>query len=127
MNRKSLTLIEALAVLCIILILIGVFAGYARITLRVAREVALRNELNNIRMSIQHYWVTNSKLPKDLFSLVNQDFTIRSRDGTILTKKYLQLFRIDEEENLLDPFLNMYYYSAKEGRVFSGTKGYEGW
>lgn len=65
-RRNSLTTIELLIVVVLIFVLIGVFAVYAGLTLKSARETALKSELMNLRMSIEHYRVINAKLPDDL-------------------------------------------------------------
>jgi len=126
-NKSSLTQIEFLTMLCIIFVLFGIFAIYANIGLRIVKETALRNELHNIRMSIEHYRVVSGRLPEGLFVLINQNFTLKSPDGTILRRKFLKDFRVDEEGYLLDLFMNRYSYQTKEGRVSSTTKGYESW
>ncbi|MBM3252429.1 MAG: hypothetical protein FJZ11_06625 [Candidatus Omnitrophica bacterium] len=126
-NRCSLSLIEFLIVLCVIFIFLGVFAIYANVNLRAARETALKNELNNIRMSVELYRVINGRLPEDLVNLVNQEFTLRAPDGTILKKQFLKPFRVDKEGYLLDPFMNRYVYISQDGKITSGTKRYESW
>lgn len=126
-NRRSLTLIEFLVVICIILVLFGTFGVYIKITLRIARETALMNELNNIRLSVEHYRIINGKLPEDLLALLNQDFTFKISNGIIVRSKFLKPFRVDKEKYLLDPFMNRYIYNHRMGRVSSQTKGYESW
>jgi hypothetical protein len=113
--------------LCVIFIFLGFFAIYARITLRISRETALRNELNNIRLSIELYRIVKGRLPEDLITLVNQDFTFKNSYGIITTKKFLEPFRVDEEGYLVDPFLNRYYFDNASGIVRSTTKNYESW
>ena len=126
-NIRSLTLIELLTAFCIIFFLLGVFAVYANINLKAARETALENELNNIRMSIELYQIIKGKLPEDLVSLTNQKFTIKTIDGIMVQKKFLKPFHIDKQGYLLDPFMNRYSYEPNEGKVSSQTKGYENW
>ena len=122
-----MTLIELLAVLCVIFILTGTFAVYAKITLKIARETALKNELNNIRLSIEHFRVINGRIPEDLASLMNQNFTFRTPNGTIIQERFLKAFRVDKQGYLLDPFLNKYDYDSAGGRVASNTQGYINW
>ena len=126
-DRRSLTLVELLIVLCVIFVLMGTFAVYANITLKVAREIALQMELNNIRMSIEHYHTINGKFPEDLVTLIKEEFTFRTSDGILLHSNFLKPFRVDKEGNLLDPFMNRYYYELEDGRVSSRTIGYENW
>lgn len=126
-NRCSLTLVELLTILCVIFVLMGVFAIFANINLRAVRETALRNELNNIRMSVELYRIIKNRLPKDLVSLIDQEFTLKTPKGIILKKEFLRSFRTDKEGCLLDPFMNRYKYEPQSGRVSSGTKAYEKW
>lgn len=127
LNKRSLTLIEFLIIFCMLLVLIGVFTAYFKLTLRVAKEVALRNELANIRMSIEHYRIINGALPKELADLMNKEVDFLDSRGIILRKKFLEPFRLDKEGNLLDPFMDRYNYKNQNGMVNSNTKGYEGW
>jgi hypothetical protein len=84
-------------------------------------------ELNNIRMSIEHYRIINAKLPEDLRALYSQKFTVSAAHGIFREDNYLKPFRLDKDNNLLDPFLNRYYYNSSNGIVKAQTKGYESW
>jgi competence protein ComGC len=126
-NKSSLTLVELLVVLCVIFVCMGTFAIFAKINLKAARETALRNELNNIRMSIELYKIIKNRLPEDLVSLINQEFTFKTSDGIIIKKQFLRSFRLDKNGNLLDPFMNRYNFDPASGKVFSTTKTYENW
>ena len=126
-KRRSLTWVEFLLVICIILILIGVFAVYINITLRIARENALTNELCNIRLAIELYRVMNGKFPPDLTTLIKKGFTIKDLMSIMGINKYFKAIRVDREGNPLDPFLHKYSYDSSKGQVSSGTKGYENW
>lgn len=124
---SSLTLIELLIALCLISVLAGAFIYFAGGTLRAGREEALRNELGNIRMSLELYRVINARFPEDLTELMNQNLTLENGRGIILQKEYLRPFRIDKEGRLLDPFMSRYSYNMKTGVVKSQTAGYQGW
>ncbi|MDD5356375.1 MAG: type II secretion system protein [Candidatus Omnitrophica bacterium] len=126
-NRRSLTLMELLIALCVVFILLGSFAIYANMTLRIARETALQMELNNIRMSIEHYCIINGKPPEDLNILLNQEFVLRTQEGVVMRDNFLKPFRVDKYKKLLDPFLNRYYYDNSSGAVKTLTKKYENW
>lgn len=115
-KKLSLTLVELLTVMCIILFITGLFAVYAKMALKTVRESALINELINLRMSIEHYRVVKGGLPDDLFTLVN--------DGH---NKFLKPFRVDKQGFMLDPFMHRYLYDKRDGRVRSQTKRYENW
>ncbi len=126
-NMRSLTLIELLLVLCVVFILFGSFAIYANTTLRIAKETALQMELNNIRMSIEHYRIINGKFPESFNTLFNQKFSFKTPDGVIMYDNFLKPFRLDKRKNSLDPFLNRYYYDNLNGTVKTQTKRYENW
>jgi len=122
-----LTLIEFMVAVGIIFIFLGVFATHAAIALRIGRETALRNELENIRMSIRYYRVVRGKLPESLIALMDQKISFEDFGGVLLGKGFLKPFRINQEGNLIDPFMNRYYYGKEKGVVYSLTKGYESW
>ncbi len=126
-KSSSLTLIEFLIALCLISVLAGAFIYFAGSTLRAGREEALKNELGNIRMSVELYRVINGRLPQDLTELMNQNLTLENDRGIILVKEYLRPFRIDKEGCLLDPFMSRYSYNMKTGVVKSETAEYQDW
>jgi len=125
-EKRSLTLVEFILTICVLFIFLGFFAAYINTTLKIARENALQMELSNIRMSIEHYRVLNGKLPQDINTLFNQQFDVVNSD-MVIRDNFLKPFRVDKEKNLLDPFLNKYYYNSSDGTVKTQTKGYESW
>ena len=124
---RSLTLFELLVSLCIIFFLMGAFATYANTSLIVARETALQNELINIRMAIEYFRFVTQRLPKELEELRNYKLTSESLKGIITPNKFIDHARVDKEGFLLDPFMNRYAYDSASGRVWSLSKGREGW
>jgi hypothetical protein len=126
-RMRALTFIEMLVALCIIFLCIGMFAVYAGMTLVAARDLALRNELANIRMSIEHYLIVNGHLPEYLADLTKEYLT--SAPGTDKISKYtfLKAFRTDKNGSLLDPYSVGYGYDAINGRVWSQANGRQGW
>ncbi|MFH1442233.1 MAG: hypothetical protein ABIH18_09395 [Candidatus Omnitrophota bacterium] len=68
-KKSALTIIELLSCACIIFTLIGMFSFYAEMVLKTAKEIALRNELQNIRMAINHYSIVKNRLPDSLEKL----------------------------------------------------------
>jgi len=108
-------------------VLTGAFIYFAGSALRAGREEALRNELGNIRMSLELYRVINGRLPEDLTELMNQNLTLENDRGIIVEKEYLRPFRIDKQGRLLDPFMGGYTYNMKTGVVKSETPEYQGW
>lgn len=126
-SKRSLTLYELLIALCSILILYSVFFSYMQNMVRVAKETALTNELSNIRMAIQSFRLVNNRLPEDLKTLTARQLAYAESDGSVSRKPFIAITRINKEGNLLDPFLNIYYYNSADGRVSSQTPGYENW
>ena len=124
---RALTLIELLIVTCVIFVFIGMFAVYAGVTLRITRDVALRNELMNIRMAIEHYRIVNGYLPKHLADLIKEYLTSVPRGDKIRKYSFLKFFRIDKDGNLSDPYLTGYAYDTVNGKVWSQTNGRQGW
>lgn len=126
-DRRGLTLVELFIVFCIIVILLGVFGFYFGIVLDTARETALRNELYNIRMAIEHYRIASGSYPESLSILTNKKFTISSKDGIIQSAPYLKPSQVDKNGQPLDPFAREYYYDSKNGKIASRLSRYKGW
>ena len=124
---KAFSLLELLVTACIIFILMGIFAAYANTTLKVAKDLALQNELSGIRMAIQHYLVINNKLPPDLEELLKKSLTRANPDGTVTYESYLKAVRIGRDGALLDPFFNKYRYNKLSGMVWTETPGRNNW
>ncbi len=128
MNRgRSFAVIELLVVSCLIFILIGTFAGYANLVLRIGRETALRNELASIRMAIEHFKVINGRYPTNLGELVNKKLTKKDKYLIITQVQFLEPFRLDADGYLIDPFMNRYDYNAHDNQLHSGTRKYQLW
>lgn len=126
-KKSSLTVIELIIAVCLISIFIGVFAEYMITALRIGKERALRNELVNIRMSIEHYRVIRSNFPDSLEELMNHHFSFKDFNSIMTKQPTFKDSRVNEQGKLLDPFFNNYRYDKETGRVYSQTKGYQAW
>ncbi len=126
-RKTGLTIVELLACACIIFTLIGMFSFYAGIVLSTARETALRNELQNIRMAINYYSIVNNRLPDSLESLQKEQYIARGSGPGAVKQNFINIFQGKRGGLLLDPFLNKYQYDKQTGRVFAGTEKYKGW
>ncbi|MDD5432130.1 MAG: type II secretion system protein GspG [Candidatus Omnitrophica bacterium] len=124
--KRSFSVFELMVVSCVIFILIGLFANYFNIVLRAGREEALKNELMNLRLAIQHYQINNNSFPVSLQELTNIKLTPKDFSYKIMYK-YLNYYRVMKDGTLVDPFLNRYAYDKNKGQVNSTTKGYERW
>lgn len=128
MKRDSaLTFLELLVVCCVIFTLMGLFSAYANTYIRVARETALRNELSNLRMSIEYYRIVKGHIPRNLTDLINDRLTSAGADVNITANTFLANFRLSRDGFLLDPFMNRYIYDNATGRVWSESVGRKNW
>ncbi|OGW33694.1 MAG: hypothetical protein A2X58_02690 [Nitrospirae bacterium GWC2_56_14] len=132
-NRKGLTILDTLIVLCLIGILIGVvILKYQRVA-REAQEVALKTGLSNIRTSITLFRMLNGRNPVSLQELIEKNVMLPARiengpyTGSIFKRKYLLQQAIDAKGNILDSFGNPFIYNSVQAEVRSSTKGCETW
>jgi|GEM_PF-494287 len=141
-RRRGLSLLELTVTVCLIFILSGVFAVYIHRTLKAAREIALRNELLNIRLAVEHYQIITGRPPESLIELtlpmqgiyapviaenLKNRLTSAKTDSKISAYKFLEPFRLDSKGFLTDPFAHRYGYEREKVKVYSQTKGYERW
>ncbi|MDP2904987.1 MAG: hypothetical protein Q8O22_01620 [Candidatus Omnitrophota bacterium] len=138
---RGLSLLELAVTICLIFVLSGAFAVYIHRTLKAAREIALRNELLNIRLAVEHYQIITGRPPESLIELtrpiqgiyapeianLNKRLTSVKTDSKINAYKFLEPFRLDNSGFLIDPFTQRYGYDRQQVRVYSQTKGYERW
>ena len=124
-NKKGRSLIELIVVWIAIFIIIGSLLGRGNILVLKARESALTNELNNMRLAISLYSYLNKRYPDNLEMLVNNDYTIVGDRKTLLKGTFLRPLRFDKKGRLKDPFGNIYLYNNTTGVVESQTKGYK--
>lgn len=114
-NRRAYSIFELVVSFWLILILVGVFSIYAFKVLIAAKEVALQNELYNLRLSLELYKAFNRDNPKKLAQLYKiEDY-------------FVLINRFDREGRLLDPFGNAYHYNPKNGNIRSTTYKYRVW
>ena len=114
-TSKGYSVFELVSSFLIIFILIGTFGTYAFKVVVIAKEIALQNELANLRLSVELYKAFNGGYPEDL----NQVYEIPDY--------FVTIDRLDKEGNLLDPFGKRYYYNPITGRLRSQTEKYKKW
>lgn len=127
MNNHGRTTYEALIVTMLAGILLVMAINTFLGSVRLAKEVALRAELGNIRTSISLYLLLNRHLPESIREMVNKKYVLPYQEGGVINRAYLETASVDKDGNPLDPFGNPYTYDAKGGMVKSSTKGYEVW
>jgi competence protein ComGC len=133
MNRKGLTIIDAVISLCLIGVLfLVVVPRYQRVA-REAQEAALKAELRNIRTTIRVFKILNRRNPGSIRELVEKKVVMPARvgadpyTGSIFSDNYLMPNAVDKKGNVLDAFGNTYTYDSLNGIVRSTTQGYEDW
>jgi len=131
-NAKGLTIIDAVIVLCLIGILIGVVIPKYQRMAREAQEAALKIGLANIRSSIRLFRALNERNPKSLNELIEKSVMLPSRMGPdpsagsiFLDENYLAAQALDAHGRLVDPFGSYYEYDPVLGAVKSSTRGFE--
>lgn len=109
-------MLELVVSFCLIFILIGTFGAYASKVLVVAKEVALLNELGNLRLSLELYKAMHDNaVPKDLKELYS------------IKNYFVMIDRLDKDGMLLDPFGSRYYYDPKKRAIRSTAVKYKNW
>jgi len=126
-SQSGKGVLDTLLVCILVGIVIGVIFPYYHGTVKEAREVALRAGLVSIRKTIQLYYFTEHRYPPDLRSLVQKRLVLPAREDTFFKDEYLSAVTADPDGHLLDPFGNRYRYDPRNGRISSGTLGYETW
>jgi len=77
-RERGFTLIELLIVMSIMGILVSIAAPNLKNSVIRAREAVLREDLFEIRESIDQYYADNGKYPADLVALINPEDRTRS-------------------------------------------------
>lgn len=119
-------LLDLVTSLTIIWFLIWIFGGIIGPLSRNAREIALRYQLNNLRMLVRLYKELKGHYPESLKVLIESSYKFKSKEiifGDIFPNKLKQ----DAQGVLLDAFGNHLYYDPGKGVVGSETKGYQNW
>lgn len=126
LNKKGSSIVESLIVLIVISILIIIVIDRYQAIEWEARKSALKMELNNVRQSILLYKIMKGKFPDSLKQLVIEQMVVPYKD-TLIKSKYLEVYSLDQNKNLIDPFELPYAYDASTGRVWSIKPGFENW
>lgn len=124
---RSFTLLELLVAVCVLLMLVGIFAGSFSLYSSISRDTALQNELINIRRAIEYFRFLTGRYPADLLELTKYKLTAGEYKGIITSNNFLGHARIDNKGFLLDPYSNRYGYDPETGVVWPNTKGRQGW
>ena len=117
-GRKKL--IDIICAVTIIFVLYGVFAGYSLRNMEEARKAALRNQLTNLRYSIELYKALEGSYPGDL-RILGRGY-IRLKDSRLYGRKYLELQPQDKEGYPIDPYGKRFIYDSGSGKVRAGGK-----
>ena len=121
------TSVEFITAVIIIVTLIGTSALYFKRALASFREVALKNQLTDIRLNLKLYRLFHDNYPDDIRVLLSEEVDMAPYSNAVLKKKYIESIKSDREGFPLDPFGNRFVYRSDIGEVRSQTKGYEDW
>lgn len=125
-GQKGASIVETLIVIIVISVLIViVMTKYEDIAWE-AKQTALKTELVNVRQAIMLFKMTKGKYPESLKELIAGQMIMPYKD-TLIRAKYLELYSLDKDKNLLDPFDLPYAYDPQTGKVWSTKKGFESW
>ncbi len=126
LGQKGASVVETLIVIIVISILIVIVMGKYKDIEWEAKQAALKTELVNVRQAIMLFKMTKGKYPGSLKELITGQMIVPYKD-TLIRAKYLELYSIDKDNNLLDPFDLPYAYNQQTGKVWSVKKGFESW
>lgn len=130
---------NTLATCILIAILISTGMTYYFRVVRLAREVALRYELVNIRTAIVLFTTRNKRFPVSLKQLVEEKYLLADEEfsiaagqvslekRTIFKRSYLEPSSVDAQGLVLDPFGKPYRYDPQRGRVTPVDERYGRW
>lgn len=126
LGQKGASIVETLLVIILISVLIViVMTKYEDIEWE-AKQTALKTELVNIRQAITLFKMLKGKYPESLKNLTGEQMMLPYKD-TLIRAKYLELYSLDKDNNILDPFYLPYAYDPQTGKVWSVKKGFENW
>ena len=130
---------NTLATCILIAIILSTGITYYFQVIRVAREVALRYELANIRTAIVLFTALNRRSPASLEELVSAQYLLPDEEfsaaagevplekRTIFKRSYLEPTSVDARGQILDPFGKPYRYSPQRGQVTPALARYRQW
>lgn len=130
---KGRTVFSTLIVLLIISILLFHAVERYMISVRGARETALSIELSNLRTAVNFFVIAKRRLPLSTRELVREkvvltEHVIEGKDYyLVIASSYVEKMSRDPEGYPTDVFGNRFSYDPGAGRIWSSTKGYEGW
>jgi competence protein ComGC len=126
LGKNGASIVETLLVIILISVLIVIVMSKYEDIAWEAKKTALQTELVNVRQVILLFKITKGKYPASLKELITEKLMLPYKD-TLIRAKYLELYSLDKDMNLLDPFDTPYAYDPQTGKVWSKKKGFETW
>ncbi|MHB8836164.1 MAG: hypothetical protein ACYC9Y_10700 [Candidatus Methylomirabilia bacterium] len=138
-RERGAAAFNTLATCILIAILISTGMTYYFRVVRLAREVALRYELANIRTAVVLFTARNKRFPASLTQLVEEQYLLADEEfsvaagqlslekRTIFKRSYLEPSSVDAQGQALDPFGKPYRYDPQRGRVIPADERYGRW
>ncbi len=113
-------LIEILLSIVVIAVFLSVYARAWIVNLSEAREVALENQLTNLKHSLELYMIVEGHYPVDLRAL-NKSYNLSAEDS-LYERRYLELQAQDKEGYPVDPYGRRFIYNSEKGTVKRRTE-----
>lgn len=126
LGKNGASIVETLLVIIVISVLIVIVMSRYEDIAWEAKQTALKTELANVRQVILLFKITKGKYPESLKKLITEQMVVPYKD-TLIRAKYLELYSLDKDNNLLDPFDLPYAYDPQTGKVWSVKKSFESW
>jgi len=113
-------LLELIFIILIAGIVAGIFSTYLIMSTDEAKDVALENQLTNLKYSLELYMMLEGRYPEDLRELNKRCAALK--DSSLYERSYLEYQLQDEEGYPIDPYGRRFIYNSKTGRVERGAK-----
>ncbi len=108
-------ILELIFIILIVGLIVGIFSSYLVRNLSEAREVALENQLTNLKYSLELYMILEGSYPKDIRELNKKCRTVK--ESTLYGRRYLEKQVQDKEGYPIDPYGRRFIYNSKTGKV----------
>jgi Tfp pilus assembly protein PilE len=126
-GQRGLTLFELVITLTIIIVFIGTLFVFMYRAAIHAKEVTLKAELNNLRLSLNLYRALKGNSPPDLKTLLETKYKAAGADEITFQEHFISFLGKDAQGDPVDPFGNKFYFDAQKEVIRSKTEGYEDW
>jgi len=121
MMQHGRGVLELIFIILIVGLIAGIFSGYLIRNLDEAREVALENQLTNLKYSLELYMTLEGSYPENIRELNKKYRTVK--ESTLYGRRYLENQAQDKDGYPIDPYGNRFIYNNKTGTIKGGRDG----